>query len=492
MKWNRAWLGLALAASGTVQGQTTAGTGTTLVFPVTAQTASYASEITVHNPNASTLAATVAFHEANNSSTPGTKACTPINVPANRSLQFSLGTQCSLPAGSHFGMLVIGDTAPPPGTPFYGYSRVQNPQGIGFSIEGFPVGSFTNQAAQSIGLRKQAAAPTFQTNCFVGALEQPVSYDLRLFNGSTGAQIGSTVSGSLGANQQIRYLDIFGAGGVNAPPGDQLNVRAEFTQTSGGSASLIGFCTVQDNTSFGADFRIAKSHGPLGTIGNVLWVAKSGGDYTSVQGAIAAAALVATASNPVVVRVAPGVYSEQVTLADYVDVEGSGPNMTQLSFAGAGGTVIAGAQSELRELAVLNTFSGTGPGGVAVQQAGNTCPTCSTRLQNVTLVADGAQENRGVNVSGGKIEIVDSDVEAALSGTQTALEAGLYAVGATSSIVFRNGKLSAAVGSPAYSAYRAGGAAIAIANTQLTGTTSGSPQCFQTFSGASYTAVACP
>ena len=61
--------------------------------------------------------------------------------------------------------------------------------------------------------------------------------------------------------QQYRYLDIFWIDGVNAPAGDQSNVRAEFTQTSGGSANLIGFCTVQDNTSFGADFRIAKGYG---------------------------------------------------------------------------------------------------------------------------------------------------------------------------------------------------------------------------------------
>jgi hypothetical protein len=74
---------------------------------------------------------------------------------------------------------------------------------------------------------------------------------LRLFNDSTGAQVGGTLTGSLTAFQQFRYLDVFGINGVNAPAGDQANIRAEFTQTSGGSANLIGFCTVQDNTSFG-------------------------------------------------------------------------------------------------------------------------------------------------------------------------------------------------------------------------------------------------
>jgi hypothetical protein len=100
----------------------------------------------------------------------------------------------------------------------------------------------------------------------VGSLDQAVSYELRLFDDATGAQIGGTVSGSLAAFQQHRYLDVFGSSGVNASPGDHVNVRAQFTQTSGGTANLVGFCTVQDNTSFGADFRIAKSYGVPGSL----------------------------------------------------------------------------------------------------------------------------------------------------------------------------------------------------------------------------------
>src|SRR5207237_210623 len=116
---------LAIVAS-VALAQTTAGTGTTIVFPVTAQTSSFASEVTLF--------------EANNSSTPGTKVCADTSVGANRSVQFSIGTQCPLTAGSHFGLLVIADSA---GTnDFYGYTRVQNPSGIGFSVEGFPVGNF--------------------------------------------------------------------------------------------------------------------------------------------------------------------------------------------------------------------------------------------------------------------------------------------------------------------------------------------------------------
>ena len=62
--------------------QTTAGIGTTMVFPVIAQTSSFASEVTIFNPGPSTLTAHVTFFEANNSSTPGTKVCTDASVAA--------------------------------------------------------------------------------------------------------------------------------------------------------------------------------------------------------------------------------------------------------------------------------------------------------------------------------------------------------------------------------------------------------------------------
>jgi len=246
-----------------VNAQTTAGSGTTLVIPVTSQSASFVSEVTVFNPGPTLLTASVKFYEANNSSVPGSKSCNDLSVSANRSVQFQLATQCALGAGdgSRFGLIVITDKAVPPTHAFYGYSRVQNPQGIGFSVEGFPVQDFNNQVSHATGLKKQAATPTYQTNCFVASLDQAVSYELKLFNDATGAQIGGTLAGSLQPFQQFRYLDVFGSKGVNAPAGDRTNVRAQFTQTSGGSANLIGFCTVQDNMSFGADFRIAKSFG---------------------------------------------------------------------------------------------------------------------------------------------------------------------------------------------------------------------------------------
>ena len=191
-----------VAAMVTASAQTTAGSGTVIVVPVTAQTASY------------------------------------------------------------FGLLVLTELA---GVhPFYGYARVQNPQGIGFSVEGFPADNFNDQVSHATGLKKTTGGLIYQTNCFVGSLAEPATYTLKLFNDSTGAQIGATISGSLSAFQQVRYLDVFGPGGVNAAPANYANVRAEFAADP--PATLVGFCTVQDNASFGADFRIGKSYGGPGTV----------------------------------------------------------------------------------------------------------------------------------------------------------------------------------------------------------------------------------
>ena len=67
------------------------------------------------------------------------------------------------------------------------------------------------------------------------------------------------MTGTLGVRQIFRHLDIFGAAG--APAGNYSNVRAEFVSTVIGEQKLIGFCTVQENTNFSSDFRIAKSFG---------------------------------------------------------------------------------------------------------------------------------------------------------------------------------------------------------------------------------------
>ena len=230
------------------------------MVPVIAQTSSYGSEVTAYNPNGGAITVNVSFYDAQNTATPGAQPCTPLSIGAGASVEFSLPGQCALPTGANFGLLVMAEAT---GTQrFYGYVRTQNPQGIGFSTEGFPIENFNDQLQHAVGLKRVAASgglPAYQTNCFVATLGDAVNYELRLYDGATNTQLGSTLSGSLQPWQQYRYLDAFSA--VGAPAGDLTNVRAQFTNLTGSNKKLIGFCTVQDNTSFSADFRIAKSYG---------------------------------------------------------------------------------------------------------------------------------------------------------------------------------------------------------------------------------------
>lgn len=248
----------AALASHAAMGQTAFGAATTVVFPAVASTSSFTSTLTLYNPNASDITVGLNYFEANNLGAPGAKPCNDVLVPANASVEFKLADQCTLDPGNHFGLLTASDTAAT--NLLFGYSRTENTASAGFSIEGFPSGNFSSDVSFVTGLRQSVAAPGYQTNCFVASLDGAVTYDLKLFDGTTGAQIGNTLSGSLNAFEEFRYLDVFGSAG--AAPGDYANVRAQFTRTSFDTNKLVGFCTVQDNVSFGADFRIAKSQTP--------------------------------------------------------------------------------------------------------------------------------------------------------------------------------------------------------------------------------------
>lgn len=262
--WFRVLVGVVMLMSAAmVRAQTTAGAGTVIVIPLVSHSTSFKTEIFVRNPNSNSITLNVGFYDTLLAPPPGQRPCTSFSVPAGRTASFTLDTQCTFnPANSHFGMVVLADATGTYNTNyFYAFARIQNPTGIGFSSEGFPVGNFSGQIASVIGLKRQAASPGYQTNCFVGALGEAVDYSVTLFDGTTNAQLGSVITGSLVPYQTVRYLDVFAAAG--APAGDHPNIRAEFATSDANAPSLVGFCTVQENNTFGADFRIAKSRDAL-------------------------------------------------------------------------------------------------------------------------------------------------------------------------------------------------------------------------------------
>lgn len=83
----------------------------------------------------------------------------------------------------------------------------------------------------------------------------PVNYEIDVDD----AAGSGSVSGTLGPFQIERYLDIYKEAGAPADDHDNTTVTFVKLDPSQFPNTLIGFCAVQDNTSFSADFRIAKT-----------------------------------------------------------------------------------------------------------------------------------------------------------------------------------------------------------------------------------------
>jgi len=160
----------------------------------------------------------------------------------------------------------------------------------------------------------------------------------------------------------------------------------------------------------------------------VVWVADDGtGDFLLLSQALASI-VDASVSNPYVVRIAPGVYTETspVALKTYVDVEGSGQGVTTITCECANAnksalsaTVSAGnVVAEIRHLTINNTGGGddystgvwtedvadgsvsmlhvtaTGTGGTYNYGVYNS--SSSPTMSDVTATATGGTYNRGV------------------------------------------------------------------------------------------------
>lgn len=251
---------LAAGFAGAAAAQTTRGYGTDIRVPVGASTGTNVTTLFVHNPSVSASTIRISYYGATGTFQPGFRSCGDRVLQPGETLSGNLATICTLGAGSNFGQIRL-QSIDADDKPFAAYTRVQQFSGDGFSIEGFPIGAFSNpQGSNSvIGLRRQAAAPGYASNCFIGSTGEQVSVTFGLYS-SSGTLIGALQNYTVAANDLLRLLDVFAA--VGAPAGDYSNVRATFLEDGPGEPAFIGFCTTQNNTTFDSDFRIAKDHVP--------------------------------------------------------------------------------------------------------------------------------------------------------------------------------------------------------------------------------------
>lgn len=145
----------------------------------------------------------------------------------------------------------------------------------------------------------------------------------------------------------------------------------------------------------------------------VVVVAKSGGDYTSVQAAINSITD-AAADKPYLVWVAPGVYNETVTMEPYVHLQGAGQEATIITssvstdWPPTQATLVLADHVSLRDLTVGN--AGTGSRNVAMLA---TAGTAQVLVADVTARAQGSGTyNHAIHLAGGGTDVTLEDVTA--------------------------------------------------------------------------------
>ncbi len=140
-------------------------------------------------------------------------------------------------------------------------------------------------------------------------------------------------------------------------------------------------------------------------IKNVVTVAKSGGDFTDPVAAVASITD-ADENHPYLIVIGPGIYTltEALQLKSYVDLVGSGQNITTLKGAVSndkrftpGSLVKIPYNSTLSNLSVMNTGGGQYSTAIFVQGV----------LRQISATTFGSTHNLGLRINSGRIEHVD-------------------------------------------------------------------------------------
>jgi hypothetical protein len=268
-------------------------------------------------------------------------------------------------------------------------------------------------SARPLNLATPGTGFTYQGRLTDGGAPANGSYDFefKLYDAlSAGSPVGGTVS-----KANVTVTD------------GLFTVLLDFGDAFDGTARYLGV-GVRPGGSGGAytplDPRIALTPTPYaiyaskvpwsgitGRPANVVEVAQSGGDFTSIQAALDSITT-ASDSNRFLVRVAPGVYTGRVTMKDFVDIEGSGELTTKITFSGSAsantGTLLGADNAELRFLTVEN--SGGAAYAFAIYNA-----SAAPRLTHITANATGGTDNRAV-VNTASSTPTMTDVTASASG----------------------------------------------------------------------------
>jgi len=135
---------------------------------------------------------------------------------------------------------------------------------------------------------------------------------------------------------------------------------------------------------------------------DVIVVAKSGGDYASVQAGIDGAGA-RSAQDPALVWIAPGVYAESVSLRPHVHLRGSGQHLTAISstvsnssWPPSAATLVLTRNTTVADLRIVNPGAGSYKVGVLAGSG-----VTGTALVDIAVLVDGGGTNHHGLVASG-------------------------------------------------------------------------------------------
>jgi hypothetical protein len=283
-----------------------------------------------------------------------------------------------------------------------------------------------------------------------GGGEPTAAVQLAVSEGLFSVLLGDT---TLGGMTQALTADVFSQPDRYLRGWFSASVGGPFSQLTPDTRIAAVPYALQAQEAVDADTVDGLHASELGThYQNVVVVAKSGGDYTSVQTAIDSVAD-AAAGNPYLVWVAPGVYSETVTMKPYVHLQGAGQEATVITSAASSGwlpteaTLILASDVSLRDLTVGN--SGAGDRNVALLA---TAGVTRTLAAGVTARAQGSGTyNYTIFLTGSGTGVTLQQVTA-LGENGASANYGLYNFSGAAATL-RGGSFTARGGTIAYGIY---------------------------------------
>lgn len=194
------------------------------------------------------------------------------------------------------------------------------------------------QANANTSFRQAFSGSFNESFTYQGRLHQtntPVNgsytFEFSLFDAVTnGNQIGSVQTETILVNEGLFTVLLNGTGqfGTAAFTGEARFLQIRVSDDGGANYTTLTPRQALTAVPYAVYAKKVQS------IANVIVVAKSGGDYTSVSAALDSITD-ATTANPYLIRVAPGVYGESVDLKTHVDIEGSGEGVTIIKGLGS-------------------------------------------------------------------------------------------------------------------------------------------------------------